>query len=71
MFLLSDDMRSLLRFGHWLLSFVGRKQVNCPVVGRVFVVIEHVFETYIKPNNRVYQDSGKSIQWEAKFRPGQ
>ncbi|CAA7015364.1 unnamed protein product [Microthlaspi erraticum] len=64
MFLLSDDMRSLLRFCYWLLSFVGKQQVNGPVVGRLFVVIEHVFETYIQPKNRVYQDGGKSIQWE-------
>ncbi|XP_019094926.1 PREDICTED: uncharacterized protein LOC104757841 [Camelina sativa] len=34
MFLLSDDMRSMLLFCLWLLKYAGNKDINAPVVGR-------------------------------------
>jgi len=65
MFLLSDDIRSMLLFCLWLLKDAGNKGITAPVVvGRLLCVVLHVFETYIKPKNRVYQADGKSNQWE-------
>ncbi|EFH70127.1 hypothetical protein ARALYDRAFT_336605 [Arabidopsis lyrata subsp. lyrata] len=64
MFLLSDDIRSMLVFCFWLFKYAGKRKFDGPVVGRVFRVIQYVFVTYIKPKNGVYQDGGKSIQWE-------
>ncbi|CAE5959274.1 unnamed protein product [Arabidopsis arenosa] len=64
MFLLSDDIRSMLVFCFWLFKYAGKRKFDGPVVGRVFYVIQYVFVTYIKPKNGVYQDGGKSIQWE-------
>ncbi|XP_019097961.1 PREDICTED: uncharacterized protein LOC104777465 [Camelina sativa] len=34
MFLLSDNMRSMLLFCLWLLKYAGNKDINAPVVGR-------------------------------------
>lgn len=59
MFVLSDDIRSVLLFCFWLLKYAEKSDYNGPVVRRVFLVIEYVFETYIKPKNGVYQDGGK------------
>ncbi|XP_010480910.1 PREDICTED: uncharacterized protein LOC104759711 [Camelina sativa] len=64
MFLLSDDIRSMLVFCFWLFKYAGKRKFDGPVLGRVFHVIQYVFVTYIKPKNGVYQDGGKSIQWE-------
>ncbi|KAG7599285.1 hypothetical protein ISN44_As06g034730 [Arabidopsis suecica] len=64
MFLLSDDIRSMLVFCFWLFKYAGKRKFDGPVVGRVFYVIQYVFVTYIKPKNGVYKDGGKSIQWE-------
>ncbi|OAP15306.1 hypothetical protein AXX17_AT1G35540 [Arabidopsis thaliana] len=64
MFLLSDDIRSMLVFCFWLFKYAGKRNFDGPVVGRVFYVIQYVFETYIKPKNGVYKDGGKSSQWE-------
>ncbi|CAD5314528.1 unnamed protein product [Arabidopsis thaliana] len=65
MFLLSDDLRSMLLFCLWLLKDAGNKGLTAPVVvGRLLCVVLHVFETYIKPKNGVYQADGKSNQWE-------
>lgn len=64
MFLLSDDIRSMLVFCFWLFKNEGKRSFDGPVVGRVFHVIQYVFVTYIKPKNGVYHDGGRSIQWE-------
>ncbi|XP_010500024.2 PREDICTED: uncharacterized protein LOC104777461 [Camelina sativa] len=64
MFLLSDEIRSMLVFCFWLFKYAGKRKFDGPVLGRVFHVIQYVFVTYIKPKNGVYQDGGKSIQWE-------
>ncbi|XP_024010654.1 uncharacterized protein LOC18015383 [Eutrema salsugineum] len=37
-------------------------------IRRMFLAIEYVFETYIKPKNGIYKGGGKSIQWE-NFNP--
>ncbi|CAL9217475.1 unnamed protein product [Arabidopsis halleri] len=64
MFLLSDDLRSMLLFCFCLLTFAGKKDYDGPVVGRLVRVIQYVFITYIKPKNRVYHDDGLSIHVE-------
>ncbi|VVA94308.1 unnamed protein product [Arabis nemorensis] len=68
MFMLSDDVRSTLWFGRWLLSHAcnhTRKQdLDDPVMGRLFCVFEYVFETYIKNKNGVYHETHKPIQWK-------
>ncbi|CAL9217459.1 unnamed protein product [Arabidopsis halleri] len=65
MFILSDDLRSMLLFFPLVVKYAGYKNTNDgPVVGRLFCVMLYVFETYIKPKNGVYQADGKSIQQE-------
>nr|ABE65397.1 hypothetical protein At1g35365 [Arabidopsis thaliana] len=65
MFILSDDLRSMLLLCPLIVKYAGFKYTNDgPVVGRLFCVMLHVFETYIKPKNGVYQVNGKSIQRE-------
>lgn len=64
MFLLSDDIRSVLLFSYSLFKYAGKGDYDSPVVGRLIHVIQYVFETYIKPKNGVYQDGSKSIQFE-------
>ncbi|EOA38452.1 hypothetical protein CARUB_v10010102mg, partial [Capsella rubella] len=65
MFLLSDDIRSILLFCFWLFkNKEGKRKFQGPVLGRVFRVIQHVFVFYIKPKKGVYKDAGQSIQWE-------
>ncbi|ESQ38893.1 hypothetical protein EUTSA_v10001856mg [Eutrema salsugineum] len=68
MFILSDDIRSMSIFCCWLFKHPENKSLNAPVVGRMFLAIEYVFETYIKPKNGIYKGGGKSIQWE-NFNP--
>ncbi|KAG7593975.1 hypothetical protein ISN45_Aa01g027560 [Arabidopsis thaliana x Arabidopsis arenosa] len=64
MFLLSDDLRSMLLFCFCLLTYAGKKDYDGPVVGRLVRVIQYVFVTYIKPKNGVYHDDGLSIHVE-------
>ncbi|EOA36722.1 hypothetical protein CARUB_v10012390mg [Capsella rubella] len=64
MFLLSDDIHTMLVFCLWLVKYAGNESVNAHVLGRLLCVILYVFETYIKPKNGVYKHGGKSNQWE-------
>ncbi|CAA7059969.1 unnamed protein product [Microthlaspi erraticum] len=64
MFVLSDDLRSMLLFCCCVFKDAGNKSFNGPVIGRVFRVVEYVIETYIKPKNGVYQDGTKVPPWE-------
>ncbi|CAL9217464.1 unnamed protein product [Arabidopsis halleri] len=64
MFILSDDLRSMLHFCFCLLNIAGKRDYDGPVVGRLIHVIQYVFETYIKPKNGVYHDDGLSIHVE-------
>uniref|UniRef100_A0A1J3FTH4 Uncharacterized protein n=1 Tax=Noccaea caerulescens TaxID=107243 RepID=A0A1J3FTH4_NOCCA len=62
MFLLSDDIRSMLLF----CSTFRKRNRESLVVERLLRVIHYVYSKYIKPKKRVYkQDVGKnSFQWE-------
>ncbi|VYS48041.1 unnamed protein product [Arabidopsis thaliana] len=65
MFILSDDLRSMLLLCPLIVKYAGYKYTNDgPVVGRLFCVMLYVFETYIKPKNGVYEFDGRSIQRE-------
>ncbi|CAH8254493.1 unnamed protein product [Arabidopsis lyrata] len=67
MFLLSDDIYSMLLFCvKIILKYSGNKERKNPtqVVKILIFVMLYVFETYIKPKNGVYQAGGKSTQLE-------
>ncbi|XP_019099770.1 PREDICTED: uncharacterized protein LOC104784261, partial [Camelina sativa] len=62
MFLLSDDIYTLLWFCYKLWRDVIPYQN--PVLERVLRVIHYIHSKEIKPKNGVYQEGGKSVQWE-------
>ncbi|EOA26579.1 hypothetical protein CARUB_v10022638mg [Capsella rubella] len=62
MFLLSDDIYTLLWFCYKL--WRGVIPYRNPVLERVLCVIYYIYSKHIKPKNGVYQDGGKSVQWE-------
>uniref|UniRef100_A0A1J3IME1 Uncharacterized protein n=1 Tax=Noccaea caerulescens TaxID=107243 RepID=A0A1J3IME1_NOCCA len=65
MFLLCDDIRSMLQFCLKLWRDVKRDlKPDSPVVERLLRVMHHVYSKNIKPKNGVYQIGGKSVQWE-------
>ncbi|KAG7593945.1 hypothetical protein ISN45_Aa01g027290 [Arabidopsis thaliana x Arabidopsis arenosa] len=67
MFLLSDDIHSMLVFCYQIVyECTGNKEKKNPtqVVKSLMYVMLYVFETYIKPKNGVYQADGKSTQLE-------
>ncbi|XP_020868753.1 uncharacterized protein LOC9327252 [Arabidopsis lyrata subsp. lyrata] len=51
MFLLSDDLRSMLLFCFCLLTFAGKKDYDGPVVGRLVRVIQYVFVVGVGSRN--------------------
>ncbi|CAH8254492.1 unnamed protein product [Arabidopsis lyrata] len=67
MFLLSDDLRSMLHFCvqiilKYIITRNKEKKNPTQVVKILIYVMLYVFETYIKPKNGVYQADGKSTK---------
>uniref|UniRef100_A0A1J3F3T8 Uncharacterized protein n=2 Tax=Noccaea caerulescens TaxID=107243 RepID=A0A1J3F3T8_NOCCA len=63
MFLLCDDIRSMLWFCYKLWRVVKRdRNPNSPVVERLLRVIHYVYLKYIKPKNGVYLNDGLSVK---------
>ncbi|CAA7034885.1 unnamed protein product [Microthlaspi erraticum] len=63
MFLLCDDIRSMLWFCYKLWRVVKREwNPNSPVVERLLRVIHHVYLKDIKPRNGVYRNDGSSVK---------
>uniref|UniRef100_A0A1J3DM37 Uncharacterized protein n=4 Tax=Noccaea caerulescens TaxID=107243 RepID=A0A1J3DM37_NOCCA len=72
MFLLCDDIRTVLRFCNKLWRNVRRAGgviSESHVADRLLLVMHHVYLRYIKPKNGVYQNDGKySVQWGSLLR---
>ncbi|CAE5962174.1 unnamed protein product [Arabidopsis arenosa] len=67
MYLLSDDIRSMLRFclKLWRDAKGDVLIPDSPVVERLLLAIHYVYSKDIKPKHGgVYQNDGKSVQWE-------
>ncbi|CAA7031928.1 unnamed protein product [Microthlaspi erraticum] len=65
MFLLCDDIHSMLRFC-WNIWRDVKKDLKpgSPVGDRLLGVMHYVYAMHIKPKNGVYEIGGKSVQWE-------
>lgn len=64
MFLLSDDIRTMLLFCYKLWIDAKRDlKPDSPVVERLLRVMHYVYSKYIKPKNGVYQIGGQSVQF--------
>ncbi|KAG7587652.1 hypothetical protein ISN44_As07g000320 [Arabidopsis suecica] len=65
MFLLCDNIRSMLHFSLMLWRDVKRDLKPCsPVMERLLRVIHYVYSENIKPKNGVYHTGGKLGKWE-------
>lgn len=62
MFLLCDDVQTMLRFCFKI--WKGVIMYRNPVLERLLLVIHYVYSKHIKPKNGVYQDGCNSVQWE-------
>ncbi|CAH2048334.1 unnamed protein product, partial [Thlaspi arvense] len=61
MFLLCDDVRSMLRFCYWLwrgTKMMAPARNESPAVGRLLRVMQYVYTKYIKPKKGAYQNDG-------------
>ncbi|XP_019089998.1 PREDICTED: uncharacterized protein LOC104737890 [Camelina sativa] len=65
MFLLSDEIRSVLQFCLKLWRSVRRfRKTGSPVGERLLRVMHHVYSRNIKPKNGVYHSGYKSVHWD-------